>query len=462
MKPFFSPRRFSNLPFLAPSWLSRRLFYPLWDVREGARLKELKALEASQWRSPSKEEIWQRLHSFLSYALVRCPYYQEKNYGMPRSIEEFGSLPLLFKDDVRTYLDKLLSDDYLKSELISTRTGGSTGVSLKLYFDQECQVKRNAAAFRSDRWAGWKLGEPRGALWGNPPAVGSWKEFLRHALLDRTIYLDTLELNEASMKAFVRQLQRHRVRFLFGHAHSLYIFANYVKSQGKHLRMKGIVSTSMTLLASERAVIEAVFGCPVTNRYGCEETGLIASECEEHKGLHLNTDHLYVELLLPDGSPARPGEEGLIVVTDLANKGMPLIRYVVGDKAVATDRRCACGRGMPLLEKITGRLADFLVKPDGSLVAGVSLIERTLTLIPGLAQMQLVQHSLYKIQIRVVPDEAFTAQSMQKLLKAMQEVFGSQTSFEITIGNQLKQEKNGKYRFSICHVSTPYQLAAAG
>ena len=104
---------------------------------------------------------------------------------------------------------------------------------------------------------------------------------------------------------------------------------------------------------------------------------LIASECERHQGLHLNIEHLFIEFLRPDGTQAAPGEEGTIVITDLINRGMPFIRYRIEDVGVPSDRRCTCGRGLPLMERVTGRVADYLKRRDGSLVAGVSLVERT-------------------------------------------------------------------------------------
>jgi phenylacetate-CoA ligase len=211
------------------------------------------------------------------------------------------------------------------------------------------------------------------------------------------------------------------------------------------------------LLPSERAVIESVFECRVGDRYGCEEVGLIASECERHNGMHLNVDHLFIEFLRPDGRPARSGEEGDIVVTDLINRGMPLIRYRVGDVGVPSARRCDCGRGSPLMERVVGRSADFLIKKDGSLVAGVSLVERTLTAIPGLEQMQIVQEELGALLINVVPDARYTAESEAALRREIETVFDDGTVVAVHRLSRLDQEKNGKYRFSICRVDARYQ-----
>ena len=130
--------------------------------------------------------------------------------------------------------------------------------------------------------------------------------------------------------------------------------------QIKTIQPKGIICSSMMLLPHERRQIEEVFGVKVINRYGCEEVSLIASECEKHEGLHLNVEHLFIEFIRSDGQDAKPGESGSIIVTDLINKAMPFIRYQIEDSGVPTDRRCSCGRGLPLMSEVTGRLADFL------------------------------------------------------------------------------------------------------
>ena len=98
--------------------------------------------------------------------------------------------------------------------------------------------------------------------------------------------------------------------------------------------------------------------------------------------LHVNAEHAYVEFLRDDGRPCAQGEDGRIVVTELVNFGMPMIRYEVGDRGVPSNCVCPCGRSLPLMERLVGRVADFLVAEDGSQVAGISLIENTLTRFP--------------------------------------------------------------------------------
>jgi len=355
--------------------------------------------------------------------------------------------------DIRQNGNRLLSREFQQEDLVEAKTGGSTGVALQLFFDSQCQEMRNAAAMRSDRWAGWDIGMPVAAIWGNPPVADTLKKKVRNLLLDRTIYLDTMEINEDSVRRFVLGWRRTKPRVIFGHAHSIYILAMYLQRLGvEDIRPRGIISTSMMLLEPERRLIAKVFRCQVTNRYGCEEVGLIACECERHEGLHLNMDHVVVEFLKDDGMEAVPGEEAHIVVTDLVNRGMPLIRYRIGDMGVPSGRSCSCGRGLQLMERVTGRQADFLKRPDGSLVAGVSLVERTLTAIPGIEQMQLVQDELHQVCAKVVRDNHFSEVSERNLRSELQTVFGEDVAIEIQYVPALGQTRMGKYRFAICNV----------
>jgi phenylacetate-CoA ligase len=443
------------------TWISKHVFFPLWEMKDGShRRRYLQDLSGSQWLAAETlyQQQWGRVRSAVEYAFRRCPYYQERFTrvgfdGTLRDWRHFQHLPLLTKRDIRESGDRLHSCEFRQEDLVETKTGGSTGVALKLYFDKRCQEMRNAAEMRSDQWAGWDIGMKIAAVWGNPPVADTWKQKLRNLLLNRIIYLDTMSIDEGSVRRFVHAWRRGTPRIILGHSHSIYILAMYLQCLDvTDIRPRGIISTSMTLLERERRLIEDVFRCPVTNRYGCEEVGLIASECERHEGLHLNIDHVVVEFLREDGTEAAPGEEASIVVTDLINRGMPLIRYRVEDMGVKSDRSCSCGRGLPLMERISGRQADFLKRPDGSLVAGVSLVERTLTAIPGIEQMQLVQNELHCVCVKVVKDSSFNRASEHKLHNELQTVFGNEVTIEMQYVSALDQTRSGKYRFAICNV----------
>ena len=401
-------------------WVIEPLYY---QVSGSPRLRYWRELESSQYLPESVllERQWLRLKEMIAYCWAHNVFYRKRmeEVGLTpqriQSPEDFRRMPLLSKEEIRQNTSSMISRGYDKASLLQFKTGGSTGKALEVYLTEDCSERRNACARRHDRWSGWEVGEPIGATWGNPKLPTKIKEKARDALLQPFIYLDTMSVSDASVKAFARNWEKAKPSLLFGHAHSLYLLALHVRDLAiKTINPKGIIATSMMLIPHERQVIESVFGVKVIDRYGCEEVSLIACECEKHEGMHLNIEHLYIEFLDDEGAPVKAGEPGTIVVTDLMNRAMPFVRYKVEDVGVPTDRKCSCGRGLPLMAYVTGRMADFLVRRDGSKVAGVSLIENTLTLVPGVNQMQIIQHALDELEIKIVPGELYTKETEVK------------------------------------------------
>jgi len=119
------------------------------------------------------------------------------------------------------------------------------------------------------------------------------------------------------------------------------------------------------LYEAERKVICQAFGCPVFDFYGAREVMAIAAECEEHMGLHVSVENMVLEVVRDDES-ASPGEVGSLVITNLTNYSMPLIRYEIGDLGRFGSAPCSCGRGLPVLEALEGREYELIVNSDGS------------------------------------------------------------------------------------------------
>ncbi len=370
------------------------------------------------------------------------------------SVADIGKLPLMTKAEIRHNVDLIISNNVKKSDLLHFKTGGSTGKALDIYLTEECSEFRNACARRHDMWSSWNPGEPIGAVWGNPKLPHDLKSRILNTFVQPMIYLDTMSVSEDSVLEFAKEWKCKRPTLLYGHAHSIYTLAQYVdKLAIDCINPAGILSTSMMLLPHERAVIERVFGVKVVDRYGCEEVSLVGCECEKHEGMHMNIEHLVIEFLRDDGSHAKPGEPGKIVVTDLMNYAMPLVRYCVEDVGVYMDSQCSCGRGLPLMGKVSGRVADFLIKRDGSRVAGVSLIENTLTKVAGIDQMQIIQDSLDLIHLNIVVGSGFQPQSVSFLTDYFQQIFGREVNVRVDTVKEIHPERSGKYRFSICKIN---------
>ncbi|MBX9581391.1 MAG: phenylacetate--CoA ligase family protein [Gemmataceae bacterium] len=442
-------------------FLNRNLMHPLMARRERSRhLDYLRVLERTQYDQPAVVRARQlaALKVQLRHAHATVPYYRTAWRAAAvhpedvRSLADLEAFPVVTKADLRRHERDLISSAYDAAKLRLKRTSGSTGVPLNIRIDEPAVQWKTACTIRSDQWSGWRLGQRVAKVWGNPEyRQFGLKGWLRNLLLDRAVYLDTLDLTADRIAEFAKAIRRHRPGLIFGHAHSLYLLACSLKKAGvDDIRPNGIVSTAMILHDWQRAVIEQVFGVPVTNRYGCEEVSLIASECEAHHGLHLNADSVHAEV----------PKDGRLLVTDLTNRAMPLIRYQVGDVVVPSGGRdCRCGRGLPLIERVEGREADYVITPAGRLISGISLTENFALLIPGTAQVQIVQESLSHLRIRMVSDAGFGDAGRRKVAGLVREVFGPGVRFDLELVDAIPQEPSGKYRFCISHVARDHLQA---
>lgn len=447
------------------SIVSRNVIAPLWAARERSPyLSYLKGLTQSKTLPLSQVQAtqWQRFKKVLTHAYEQTEYYRTKFDAAgisPHDIISYDDLlriPFLTKDDIRANKDAMVAKNFEYEALIPKKTSGSTGVSVELFVDDESMQWKRAVAVSYDRWAGWDIGEKIGAIWGNPQHNLNWRTKLRNLLLERFIYLDTLKMDEDGMLTYYHCLKSYRPVLLFGHAHSLFLFAKFLEKRGlQDIRPKGIISTCMVLHDFERKTIEKTFNCKVTNRYGCEEVSLIASECQAHNGLHLNCDSLIVEFIR-DGKPVKPGEPGAIVVTDLTNFGMPFIRYKVGDVGIPSAKACTCGCTYPLMESLEGRVADYVITPDGNYISGISLTENFAMHLPGVKQMQIVQERLDWLVFRLVKGESFDEKTVQDIERLAHARFGDQMGWQIEYVDSIQSESSGKFRFCISKLQTPF------
>jgi phenylacetate-CoA ligase len=128
---------------------------------------------------------------------------------------------------------------------------------------------------------------------------------------------------------------------------------------------------------------------------------------------------------------------------------------------VKSERRCACGRGLPLIERVEGRDADYVLTPDGKLISGISLTENFALRIRGTAQVQIVQENERYVRLRLVPADDFGAESHWQIDELVRETFGPEMDYEVEIVESIPQEPSGKYRFCISNIASDYLKAMA-
>ncbi len=444
--------------------LCRHLVFPLWARWEGSTyLSQLEHLEKSQYLSLADQADmqWRRVREMLAHAYGQTRFYRQVLDGVGvrpediRNFDDYLRVPLLRKVDVQNRAAEMMAQNVRPH--FSFMTSGSTGRPVRGYWSKESNDIKRACGMRSNFWAGYSLGGRIYCLYGDPErelsGLRRLKARLRRRMLMRTEILDMLTLSEGTMLAFARKMMRRPPVLLWGHAHGLYLLARFLDKNGiESIRPRGMYSAGMVLHDFERRAVERVFGCELQDRYGCEEFGLIAAECKAREGLHINTDDLYVELIGADGRHVAAGERGAIVVTDLSNKAMPFLRYRMEDVGIPSGRQCSCGRTQPLIGRIEGRVADFLLSPDGQIVSGISLTDHFAGHIPGVAQMQIVQEELDCLVLRVVRGEGYGADSVQQVEALVRDFFGDKMRCRFDYVQQIDKGPTGKFRFTICTV----------
>ncbi len=435
-----------------------------WRTSDLNELTYLRDFEQSQFFTENEIEALQlqQLKDLLSYAQENCEFYKEQlersgiSVNQIQSLSDLTLIPILTKQQIQNQYARMISSAFLPESLIKNQTGGSTGTPITFYLDHERRRSRAAATWRHNHWAGYHAGDKLAVLWGaardlKPKrTLARWKDHL----LTPTIALNTAQITERNLREFVEKWNWFRPKHLLAYAKSAAMFAKYIHENKIAIRPVNSVITSAEVLEDqERRLIEEVFQCKVFNRYGSREVSVIASECEYHDGLHVMAEGLIVEII-KDGRPARPGELGEIIVTDLLNRGMPLIRYRIGDAGTWLTEPCKCGRGLPRLANVQGRVTDFLVGCKGQLVSGAALTVTVIAQRPSLGQVQLIQEKKNHVLFRIAPpsDSSIGDSDQQFLIEQFKSYLGDQMQFDFEFVDELLAEPSGKFIFCKSHL----------
>jgi phenylacetate-CoA ligase len=304
------------------------------------------------------------------------------------------------------------------------------------------------------------VGDPELALWG-PPLQRTYREMAR-TLRDRmlaTQLISAYEMNGSTMSQYLDLIESGRWRQIFAYPSAIYMLALHARKEGRNLVTSGIKVIFVTgelLLAHQRKVIETTFGCPVANGYGGRDSGFIAHECPEG-GMHVMADAVIVEIVDSRGRPVAPGEAGDIVVTDLYSEEAPILRYATGDRGVFSSRQCACGRSLPMLERIDGRAVDAVIAPDRRAIPGLAL-NPVFWNIEGLDQVRVCQKALDHYQVQIVKSDRFLSDNENRIREGFARVLGSPVQVTFEYLSAIPKEQSGKFRFIVSELSQSQAL----
>ncbi len=406
-------------------------------------------LFASQyWPADKLREVqWAKLETLLRHAYESCEFYRQRlnKLGLhPRrdfkDFECLGKLPILTKSEIQQSARRMISTDRRATGITANSTGGSTGLPLNFFQDDNYRLWADAARVRAwRRHKGISRHAIEAVLWGADRDIGqgfSLKSVAKSLLRYRMLQLNTFDLDGVTIKKYFRAFNLVHPQILRGYASSLFFIANFVEANQLRVKKPRIVISSAEMLwPAMRKKISSVFGADVIDSYGCREVSQIATECTCHRGLHIVMENQYVEVV-----------DGQILVTNLNNFGMPFIRYQVGDLADGIDTQaCECGRYSHRLVGLKGRDNDNIELPDGKIING-EFFEFLFFGFDTVKQFQVVySRSEQRLRMRVrVTDRSERIDEMVR--RKMEECFGFRNvSIEFT--EQFDKTPTGKFRF---------------
>ncbi len=437
--------------------LVRHVTGPLLQRWAGSRIGAvLRELERTQWFPPEqlRELQWVRLRALLRHASTTVPYYQRlfQELGVRaedfRGLEDLPRLPVLTKAVVRERAAELRSQ--VAGPLFRRVTSGSTGIPLQTYVDARARDAMGAAARRANRWWGREVGDRHVLL---TTAVSSRRRRLRAALLNQT-FLSSADLSEEALLRLWRRLQRVRPASLRGNPHVLSRLAEVLAEHGGagSLRLRAIVCTAEMLYHHQHSRLVETFGCPVIDHYGANEVGLIAAACPAGR-MHISAENVLVETA-PPAADGAPWPE--LIVTDLTNWGMPLIRYAVGDLGAPAAAPCPCGRPLPLLTLRAGRTGDFIVL-RGNRYLEHSVLCSVFEEIGGdrVHQYRIIQESRDRFTVLIAGKPA--EEVAEAVRRGFRRKLASPVGVDVRFVEHIPLERSGKLRLFLTRVG-----AAAG
>jgi phenylacetate-CoA ligase len=402
------------------------------------------------------------LRHLLVHSAESVPYYRELFSGLGLGARELGAftikdltrLPLLEKDTVRTQPVRLVSRSVARRQLRVFNTSGTTGTPMEIRYTDDMHQRVSAAyEARVRRWAGVDRRMSRAMIGGRlvVPEGDAKPPFWRYNQFERQLYMSAFHISAANAPHYVAALNRYRPDYLVGYASSHYFLARQILQQGLAVHKPRVVLTSSEKLTSEmRDTLERTYSCPVFDAYSGVEACCLASECEHHR-LHLSPDVGIVELLDESGAPVAPGQQGEIAATGLLNFDQPLIRYRTGDLARLSGEPCPCGRQMPLIEELVGRIEDVVVGRDGRELVRFHGI---FVGIPSIREGQVIQEDLTHFRLRLAVDPEF-GESERNVVRARFEQRLGAVQLEFEYVDHIERTCNGKFQAVVSRMRNP-------
>ena len=450
-----APGWFQNLMIAGFGWMWRRRRYGPAFHQELPRV-----LARERWSRVQFEDYQAgELARLVAWADAEVPYYREafQKAGVHpseiRTLSDLRRLPLLSREILRTRADDLFARSIPRRTMHCYQTSGSSGAPVTIAYGPGMHARWMAHyEARCRRWAGVTWTDSRSTVAARlvVPKKRTKPPFWKYNPFERQLYFSTYHISPQNIRSYGDAFRRYAPTYHSGFTSATYFMASLLEEIGDPgFSMKAVFAGSDPLTEAMRTKISRVFHAPVFDTYGAVEACCLASECERGR-MHVSPDVGIVEILDEKGDPVPPGRTGEIVATGLLNRAQPLIRYRTRDMAAwASDQACPCGRGMPILEGIEGRVEDAVIAPDGSIM---KRFHRVFNGVEHLREAQIVQEELNRFLIRVAAAPGF-GDAQRKQIAHNIRAHAGDVSVEFETVEALERTARGKVKAVISKVN---------
>lgn len=384
-----------------------------------------------------REYQYERLKHLLRYAYRTIPYWHKHiDESIVNSnifdIKNFERLPILTRETLIKYGTELVVQNLERHKFRTFTTSGSTGIPKKFVGSKVYCQKMVASEEYFVNFLD--------------------ADFRKYGYLTQNFHLKdivTFVPINLGVEALQKLLRDKKISTAQGPLNRLLTWAEKTETGKLQFKPKFLVSGSEFLTLGNKKYLERIFQCPVYNKYGCVEAGVLGLECTDRGGFHITQGNCYVEIVDDNGQPVPSGVQGRVIVTTFNNLLMPLIRYDIGDVGGWIDGKCTCGLNTSRLF-FEGRKLDYLEFADGRKFSVLGLMRRLdINFVNIIAQQQIVQESLSKILFKFIPGPDYNPFHKELMLDFIHRYFRvrklPKISVEVVMVSSLDNYKSGKH-----------------
>jgi len=408
-------------------------------------------LRSQYWQPDQLESSREKQLEKTLRAAAKIPFYAER-FGSTPHARDLRQLPILRRIDIEPLSASVRALYPAGTRFIGERSSGTSGVAVTLLFDSSHQRGRNAARaryLRAHRWSpfertAWFVGAR--LVTEYDPDYHSLVELIRSFAALGVKFVPTLMPFPEQMDV----LTQMKPVSIYAYPSNIEGIVRLMKETGRRLpSVRHALCGGEVVDDSLREQTREMFGFDLRDNYGSTEA-FLAFECPAGS-YHVNAEHVWLEIVDECGCEVAPGAMGRVLVTTLENFLMPLVRYEIGDYAIASSGKCNCGRTLPLLGRVLGRQSNLFRKADGSIVSGWMMVG-IMRKITQAKSFQVIQRSIGQVWVRYVADQPLDAETQDKIRSEIRDYLEGDINVGFERLDEIARAPSGKFMVALSEV----------